>query len=150
VAISNHRLLKLEQGQVQFEYYDNRDQDERQRGKKKVLTLPAVEFIRRWLLHLLPPGFVRIRYYGLHHSSARAETLPDCRDHFKLGRAWPVIKELVLVEWLQAILGEAYNACPRCGAQGSLFRRNEFDELPWLVVILLSLLGQPTRQGVGR
>lgn len=150
MAISNHRLLKLEQGQVQFEYYDNRDQDERQRGKKKVLTLPAVEFIRRWLLHLLPPGFVRIRYYGLHHSSARAETLPDCRDHFKLGRAWPVIKELVLVEWLQAILGEAYNACPRCGAQGSLFRRNEFDELPWLVVILLSLLGQPTRQGVGR
>jgi hypothetical protein len=148
-AISNHRLLKLARGQVQFEYYDNRDLDERGQGKKKGLTLAAVEFIRRWLRHLLPPGFVRIRYYGLHHASARAETLPECRAHFQLGRALPVVEALVLVEWLQAILGEAYHACPHCGAPGTLFRRTEFEALPWLVRLLLSLLGRPTRQGVG-
>lgn len=60
VAISNHRLLSLRDGNVQFHYRDYADGQ-----KKKTLTLDAVEFIRRFVLHVLPPGFVRIRHYGL-------------------------------------------------------------------------------------
>ncbi|MEK7323870.1 MAG: transposase, partial [Chloroflexota bacterium] len=61
VAISNYRITNIADGQVSFTYYDNQDG-----GKQKELTLTAVEFIRRFLLHVLPDRFVRIRYYGLH------------------------------------------------------------------------------------
>jgi len=54
---------------VSFTYHDNQAG-----GHLKELTVTAVEFIRRFLWHVLPDGFVRIRYYGLHHSQARAET----------------------------------------------------------------------------
>jgi hypothetical protein len=60
VAISNHRLVSLTEGKVQFHWRDYADGQ-----KKKTLTLDAVEFIRRFLLHALPPRFVRIRHYGL-------------------------------------------------------------------------------------
>jgi len=60
VAIANHRLVELEDGQVTFQVRDYADG-----GKNKRLTLKACEFIRRFLLHVLPHGFVRIRHYGL-------------------------------------------------------------------------------------
>jgi hypothetical protein len=60
VAISNHRLLELKDGQVTFRIKDYADE-----GKSKSLTISAVEFIRRFLLHVLPERFVRIRHYGL-------------------------------------------------------------------------------------
>jgi hypothetical protein len=58
VAISNHRILKLANGEVTFRY---RTSDT---GKLKICTLPALEFIRRFLQHVLPKGFVKVRYYG--------------------------------------------------------------------------------------
>jgi hypothetical protein len=58
VAISNRRLLKLEDGQVSFQWKDYRDGQQ-----QKVMTVSADEFIRRFLQHALPPGFQRIRYY---------------------------------------------------------------------------------------
>jgi len=60
VAISNNRLLDMENGQVRFQWKDYRDE-----GKIKTMTLSADEFIRRFLLHVSPNGFQRIRYYGL-------------------------------------------------------------------------------------
>ena len=60
VAISNHRLVALEADRVTFTYKDYRDD-----SRRKTMTLDAVEFLRRFLLHVLPPGFVRIRHYGL-------------------------------------------------------------------------------------
>src|SRR6266566_8639144 len=60
VAISNHRLLDIENGHVRFVWKDYRD-----KGQQKAMTLSAEEFIRRFLLHALPDGFQRIRYYGL-------------------------------------------------------------------------------------
>lgn len=60
VAISNHRLRSLECGRVQFAY-----RDYAHGARKRTMTLSAVEFLRRFLLHVLPPGFVRIRHYGL-------------------------------------------------------------------------------------
>jgi len=67
VALSNQRLLALADGQVSFRWKDYRDGQ-----TDKVVTLPAAEFIRRFLLHALPPGFQRIRYYGLLANCQRA------------------------------------------------------------------------------
>ena len=66
VAISNRRILKLENGQVTFRYKDT------QTGKIKRCTLAAFEFIRRFLQHILPKGFVKVRYYGLFSPAWRA------------------------------------------------------------------------------
>ena len=52
------------------------------------------------------------------------------------------------MEWLTEVLGEEVDRCPQCGAVGSLFLRAEFERLPWLVALILSLVSQPTRQGV--
>jgi hypothetical protein len=151
VAISNYRLESIDHGRVRFRYYDNRERAEvGERGKEKVLTLTGEEFIRRFLLHVLPGGFVRIRYYGLHHASARKEKLPYCRALLGLSSELPEVKELSLMEWLSEVLGEEVDRCPQCGAVGSLYNRAEFERLPWLVALILSLVSQPTRQGVSR
>jgi hypothetical protein len=151
VAISNYRLVTLEDDQVTFEYYENRERAEvGGKGKKKQLTLPVLAFMRRWLAHVLPPGYKRIRYYGLHHSSARKEKLPRCREWLGLPPALPDVTELSLTDWLADILGDEVDRCPHCGAQGSLFQRAEFEQLPWLVALLLALFGQPTTAGVCR
>lgn len=73
VAISNRRLLELKNDQVSFAWKDYRD------GKQKVMTVPAEEFIRRFLQHSLPSGFQRIRYYGLLANCHRAAKLELCR-----------------------------------------------------------------------
>ena len=152
VALSNYRLVSLEAGQVSFRYYDNRERAEvGEKGQEKVRTLSGEEFIRRFLLHILPSDYKRIRYYGLHSSHARQEKLPRCRALLGLRTALPEIKELSLLEWLAEVLGEEQiDRCPNCGAVGSLGKRAEFEQLPWLLVLILSLVSQPTRQGVCR
>jgi len=151
VAISNYRLLKLEGGKVTFEYYDNKERAEvGGQGKKKKLTLRVAEFMRRWLSHVLPPDYKRIRYYGLHNSRARAEKLPRCRKLLGLEPELPEVEEPSLEEWLEEILGDEVDKCPQCGAKGSLVERTTFEQLPWLVGLILSLFGQPTTAGVCR
>jgi Putative transposase/Transposase zinc-binding domain len=76
VAISNQRLLEIDQDQVWFEYKDYRSGD---RHKSRRMCLSADEFIRRFLLHILPPGFQRIRHYGLLASRNKKSTLLLCR-----------------------------------------------------------------------
>ncbi len=74
VAISNNRLLDIEDGHVRFQWKDYRD-----KGRQKTMTLSAEEFIRRFLLHALPDGFQRIRYYGFFGNRYRQEKLARCR-----------------------------------------------------------------------
>ena len=74
VAISNHRLVALEHGQVAFRWRDSAHGN-----KKRLMTLPVDEFLRRFLLHLLPRGFVRIRNFGFLANRRRASLLPLCR-----------------------------------------------------------------------
>ena len=74
VAISNNRLLDIENDQVRFQWKDYRNGDQ-----VKTMTLSADEFIRRFLLHVLPTGFQRIRYYGLLGNRYRQEKLDQCR-----------------------------------------------------------------------
>ena len=74
VAISNHRLLAYRHGQVTFRYKDYARQ-----GVQRTMTLAAEEFIRRFLLHVLPDGFMRIRHYGFLANRHRRQKLATCR-----------------------------------------------------------------------
>ena len=74
IAISNTRIISLEAGIVTFYYKDYKD-----KSKRKTMTLTAVEFIRRFLMHILPTGFVKIRHYGLLCNRSSKENLKRCR-----------------------------------------------------------------------
>jgi Putative transposase/Transposase zinc-binding domain len=74
VAISNGRLISLQNGQVTFRWRDSADGN-----RQKLMTIDAVEFIRRFLLHVLPRGFVKIRHFGFLANRNRREALALCR-----------------------------------------------------------------------
>jgi hypothetical protein len=76
VAISNGRLVSSEQGQVSFRWRDSKDNN-----RTKTMTLDAIEFIRRFLLHILPSGFVKIRHFGFLANRNRSIRLDLCRKH---------------------------------------------------------------------
>jgi hypothetical protein len=101
VAISNRRLLSMEDGRVSFEYKDYADSNQ-----IKVMTLDAVEFIRRFLLHILPSGFVRIRQFGFLANRTRGKKLALCRTLLK---AVPPAKARSRVEEQHG------KRCPVCG-----------------------------------
>jgi hypothetical protein len=74
VAIAKGRLIGIEDGQVTFRWRDSADG-----SQQKLMTLDAIEFIRRYLLHVLPPGFVKIRHFGVLANRNRREALLLCR-----------------------------------------------------------------------
>ncbi|MGH9607555.1 MAG: IS91 family transposase [Terracidiphilus sp.] len=74
VAISNHRLLSVDDNSVTFRWKDYAHQ-----GKNRAMTLSHHEFLRRFLLHVLPKGFPRIRYFGWMANRRRGQSLPLCR-----------------------------------------------------------------------
>ena len=73
VAISNHRLVSFTDGQVTFRWRDSADHN-----KQKLRSVPVDEFLKRFLLHLLPQGFVRIRHFGFLANRRRTTALPLC------------------------------------------------------------------------
>jgi hypothetical protein len=75
VAISNGRLLNLENGQVHFRWRDSQDHKQ-----MKEMSLEATEFIRRFLLHVLPSGFVKIRHFGFFSNRNRKKMIQHCRE----------------------------------------------------------------------
>jgi len=108
VAISNNRIISLKNGNVTFKWRDYRDH-----SRWKLMTLSAVEFIRRFLLHVLPRGFMKIRHYGFLSSRGKQKKLRTC----KLGtRTNPIPKEKLSTEQLiQKIIGRKPSQCPQCG-----------------------------------
>ncbi|MCP4764206.1 MAG: IS91 family transposase [archaeon] len=81
IAISNQRIISLEDGMVSFWCKDYKDNN-----KQKIIKLDIVEFIRRFLLHILPNGYVRIRYFGILSNSNKNEKLTNCFN--LLGERW--------------------------------------------------------------
>ena len=108
IAISNHRILNLKNGQVDFRYRDYADG-----RKQKVLRLDADEFIRRFLLHILPKGFVRIRHYGLLANRSRRKKIARCRALLSAPEPKTHAKETVS-EKLLRITGVDIQRCPVC------------------------------------
>jgi hypothetical protein len=109
VAISNERLEALEDDHVSFRWRDYRDG-----GRRKTMRLEAVEFIRRFLLHVLPPGFLRIRHYGLFANRHRRAKMGCCR--MLLAQPEPAArpKESVAA-MMRRFTGRDILACQHCG-----------------------------------
>jgi hypothetical protein len=110
VAISNGRLLALENGHVSFAWKDYRDGQ-----RQKVMTLSAEEFIRRFLQHALPSGLQRIRYYGFLANCHRAEKLALCRRLLDTGCAQILPCPADCRDFAAALTESNWRLCPRCG-----------------------------------
>ena len=123
IAIGNQRLCSLHDGSVRFRYTDYRRTGA---SRQKTMTLTATEFIRRMLLHVLPPGFHRIRYYGFLANRTRQQKLSECRRLLstpppppppaaaaaaaeQAGRAATDYRDRY-----EALTGRSLRRCPRC------------------------------------
>jgi hypothetical protein len=118
VAITNDRLISLDNDQVTFFWKDSRDGN-----KKKRMTLHIDEFIRRFLLHILPEGFVKIRYYGILSNRQRQQKLQLCRQLLNA----PPPPELPPLTWQEQyfqLTGIDPTRCRACG-QGQMLYREE-------------------------
>lgn len=113
VAISNHRLLKLEHGYVTFNWRDYRH-------GQRPLTLTAEEFMRRFLLHTLPRGFQRLRHFGLLGNRARAAKLARCRQLLGVAPE-PLAMQHDADGLYPALMSDLLTRCPVC-QQGQLRR----------------------------
>lgn len=106
VAISNERIIKVEGEEVTFKWRDYKD------NKMKEMTVNIQEFIRRFLLHILPPHFMKIRYYGILGNRNKKKKLLKCKI---LTRTKIYIKkQLPTLELLKQTLGKDFNLCPQC------------------------------------
>lgn len=138
IAISNHRIVHIGPEGVTFRYRDNRAG-----GVEKEMTLPGVEFIRRFLLHVLPHRFTRIRHYGLHHSQAKAERR-QARVLLGFGGPLPVAATLKLLDWLASFIEEDPNLCRHCGV-GQMLTVRAIGPLKGWRGVLAKVLGVPDR-----
>lgn len=111
VAISNHRLLSCDNGQVRFTYRDRRDGD-----RQKLAVLPAAQFLQRFFQHVLPPRFQRIRHYGLLANRGKHERLRRCRELLGVRKTADRAPQTPsLAEWLTIHTGIDPDVCPCCG-----------------------------------
>jgi len=110
VAISNHRLVKLEDGKVTFRYKDYANNQ-----RQKTMTLDAVELLRRFVQHILPKGFMKIRHYGLLSNGQRQTRLTQCR---RLLLAVGVAAQVVTADTPgdATIAPAEVRHCPQCGS----------------------------------
>jgi hypothetical protein len=131
-AISNRRLLSLEHGQVTFRW-----KDYAHGGRRRIMTLGAIEFVRRFLMHVLPSGFVRIRHCGILANCHRRKKLSRCRE---LLGATPMtdsdLSDIVSMPEREP-LATSTHVCPICGAS----RMIVIAEFPPLTMAQTSLAG---------
>jgi Putative transposase/Transposase zinc-binding domain len=108
VALSNDRLVAMRDGQVVFRW-----RERRHHNRPRVLTLAAEEFIRRFLLHVLPVGFTRIRHYGVVGNRCRTPKLAACRRLFEQP-APPVLPQESAAAVMRRLTGIDIACCPQC------------------------------------
>ena len=109
VAISNHRLVAFQDGRVTFQW-----RDRKKHNRIRTMSLEADEFIRRFLIHVLPKGFAKIRYFGFLANRHRCDRLSLCR---LLLNAPSPETDTQLLDWKsrhQALTGESIDICPAC------------------------------------
>jgi predicted RNA-binding Zn-ribbon protein involved in translation (DUF1610 family) len=114
IAISNHRLLAFDGERVTFRW-----KDYAHGGKQRTMTLLGTEFLRRFFLHVLPKGFVRIRYFGFLANRFRAHSLPLCQQLLASDRPPPSAPSGTTSNW----------HCPNCGAAMMVIHRLTAVEL---------------------
>jgi len=112
IAISNERIVSMEGDQVTFHYRDRANGN-----RRKTMTLPAAAFLRRFLLHVLPPRFVRIRHYGFLANSVRRKRIALCRRLLGVpAESAPPTPSESWEEILLRLTGEDVTCCPQCKA----------------------------------
>jgi len=111
IAISNKRLLSIDDGKVRFRWKDYRN-----RNHLGTMTLTAEEFIRRFLLHVLPEGFQRIRYYGFLCNRYREQKLRRCRELLGMATETPAAggRPDDYRDHHEAVVGVCLKECPVC------------------------------------
>ena len=136
VALSNDRILDIENGLVTLSFSPRlirlrRNRDRKDGDRKKTMTLEAQEFIRRFLLHVLPDGFMRIRHFGFLANRAKKRAVPQCRKLLGLHPALPDLPKRSAQELLRQLTGIDLNRCPSC-KQGTMIVVAELPKIsPW-------------------
>lgn len=123
VAISNNRIIDVDNGRVAFTYKDRKDNDSR-----KVMTLQPDEFIRRFLLHVLPEGFMRIRHFGFLSNRSKKHSLTLCRQLLGLPPELPEVANQSSRELMLELTGIDPTKCPQC-TRGTMVVIWAFPEL---------------------
>jgi Putative transposase/Transposase zinc-binding domain len=121
VAISNARLVDMSAGQVTFRYKDYADGHQH-----KTMTLSADEFLHRFVQHVLPKGFVKVRHYGLLANRQRAERLEQCRRLLLAAQVAAVLPSSAEV----AVEPVEPHRCPKCGGARLIYRELTSEESP--------------------
>jgi hypothetical protein len=119
VAISNARLVELRDGRLTFRYKDYADHH-----RQKVMTLEAVEFLRRFVQHVLPKGFVKVRHYGLLANAQREARLRVCRRLLLVANVVAVVPASPVTP----IEPARPRCCPACGGSRLVYRELEAGE----------------------
>ncbi len=109
VAIGNSRILGIEDNQIIFKWKDYKDH-----SKQKIMRLAATEFIRRFLLHILPKGFCKIRYFGIFSSRSRKTALTKCRKVLGYSFRKSRFANLSWKQSLKLVSGIDVSICPVC------------------------------------
>jgi hypothetical protein len=109
IAISNNRIQSIDNGSIVFTYRDRANNNE-----SKTMVLPAEEFIRRFLLHVLPEGFMKIRYFGFLSSKHKKRAIPIIRRLIGSSAILPEKKNETAMEILLRLTGEDISCCPEC------------------------------------
>jgi hypothetical protein len=111
IAISSHRLVSLSKGRITFRWRDSAH-----KNRKRIMSLTVEEFLRRFLLHVLPRGFVRIRYFGIFAHRRRSALVPLCFELLATAASLP-----------RPACGPATSRplwqCPKCGGPMVLLER---------------------------
>ncbi|WP_027630711.1 IS91 family transposase [Ruminiclostridium cellobioparum] len=110
VAISNNRILKLENGIVTFKWRDYKDNNQ-----QKLMTLPVEEFIRRFLIHILPDRFMKIRHYGILGNRKKTTKLKLCKQLTNTPMRQKPKEKLTALQLLEKLTGKDFSICPCCG-----------------------------------
>jgi hypothetical protein len=109
VAISNTRIVSIKNGNVTFKWRDYKD-----KSKCKLITISADEFIRRFLIHILPNGFMKIRHYGFLGNRNKTSKLKICKQLTNT----PILpkENSSTLELIQKLIGRDLSECPKCGS----------------------------------
>jgi len=110
VAIANHRIVDVQDGQVRFPY-----RNRRQGNRVQTMTLEAHAFIRRFLLHVVPQGLQRMRHIGFLANRCKARALRQCRPLLDQPSDPPARPVKSVAEWLWQLTGTDITRCPECG-----------------------------------
>ena len=107
IAISNYRIVKVEDDFVYFTYKDYRDGN-----KRKIEKMHALAFLRRFVFHIVPKRFVRIRYFGLLAHRNRSENIRECREYFEM-KIVNQNREYTWIDIFTRVTGRDPFACPK-------------------------------------